>query len=491
MQIVEKSGEGLSRVYGVTVLATTLKEKLDAKIAEISPKMQVKGFRPGKVPAAHVKRMYGKSLMSEIIEETVTQSRDEALSQAKARPATTPDITLASDMDKVLTGDSDLAFDVSVELMPDFEPIDFSGVKLKRPVHMPTDAEIDEQLAEIASNNRTYETKGGKAPKAADGDMVVIDFVGSVDGVEFDGGKGEDAELVIGSGRFIPGFEEQLLGAKADQDVTVSVTFPEDYPAEALKGKAAQFAVKVKDVRAAKDSAPDDALAERLGLENLDALKAALKAQIEQENQGASRFKVKRALLDVLDAGHDFPLPPRMVDGEFQTIWQQVQAERAAGELSDEDKAKTEKQLEAEYRQIAARRVRLGLVLAEIGRRNDVTVSDEEMNRALIAEARKYPGQEREVFEFFRQNPQAAAQLRAPVYEEKVVDLILSKAKVTDTEVSKDKLFEEDELPASYGGEAEAKPKAKKAAEPKAKKVEAAAETKPKAKKAAEPKAKK
>jgi trigger factor len=280
--------------------------------------------------------------------------------------------------------------------------------------------------------------------------MVVIDFVGSIDGVEFEGGAGEDAELVIGSGRFIPGFEDQLKGAKPGADVTVEVSFPEDYPAAQLAGKAAQFAVKVKEVKAAKKAAADDDLATRLGLENLDALKEAVKDQIKQQNDQASRFKAKRALLDVLDEKHSFDLPPRMVEAEFKTIWSQVEAEKAAGELSDEDKEKTPEQLEAEYRKIAERRVRLGLVLAEIGRRNDVTVSDDEMNRALISEARKYPGQEREVFEFFRQNPQAAAQLRAPVYEEKVVDLILSKAKVTDTKVSKDKLYEEDDLPAGY-----------------------------------------
>jgi trigger factor len=450
MQIVEKSGEGLSRVYGVTVPATALKEKLEAKIAEISPRLQIKGFRPGKVPAAHVKRMYGKSLMSEIVEETVTTSRDEALAKANARPATTPDIKLDSDIDKVIVGEADLSFDIEVELMPEFEPVELEGIKVKRPVHEPTDAEVDEALAEIAENNRTYETKGGKSPKAAEGDMVVIDFVGSIDGVEFEGGAGEDAELVIGSGRFIPGFEEQLKGAKPGADVTVEVTFPEDYPAAQLAGKAAQFAVKVKDVKAAKKAAADDDLATRLGLENLDALKTAVKDQIKQQNDQASRFKAKRALLDVLDEKHAFDLPPRMVEAEFKTIWSQVEAEKAAGELSDEDKEKTPEQLEAEYRKIAERRVRLGLVLAEIGRRNEVTVSEEEMSRALIAEARKYPGQEREVFDFFRQNPQAAAQLRAPVYEEKVVDLILSKAKVTDTKVSKDKLYEEDDLPAGY-----------------------------------------
>ena len=452
MQVVEKSNEGLSRVLEVVIPAKDLTDRLEAKIKEIGPRLKLKGFRPGKVPTAHVRRMYGKDLMNEIVQETLSQTSQKALDEAKIRPAASPDVTLSSDFDKVIDGQADLSYQMAIEVMPEFEPVDAKTLELKRPVHAPSDEDVDAALKEILAQSRTYEAKGGKAPKAADGDMVVIDFVGSVDGVEFEGGKGEDAELVIGSGRFIPGFEEQLKGAKKGAEVTVEVTFPEDYPVDTLKGKAAKFAVTVKDIKAAKDAEADDALAERLGLENLDALKAALKSQIEQQHGQASRFKAKRALLDILDEKHSFPLPPRMVEAEFQTIWQQVQAERAAGELSDEDKEKTEEQLEAEYRKIAERRVRLGLVLAEIGRRHEVAVTDEEMNRALVAEARKYPGQEREVFEFFRQNPQAAGQLRAPVYEEKVVDLILATAKVTDTPVSKDELYEEDDLPAGYGG---------------------------------------
>ncbi len=456
VQVVEKSGEGLSRIYGVTVPKGDLSAKLEAKIAEIRPRMNLKGFRPGKVPTAHVKKMYGRSLMGEIVQEAIDAGQTEALAQAKARPAAQPDLKLASDIDKVMQGEADLAFDLDMELMPDFEPIDVSTISLKRPVYAPTEAEVDEQLAEIANSNRTYEAKKGKtaksAPKAEDGDMLVVDFTGRIDGETFEGGSAEDAELVIGSNRFIPGFEEQLIGAKPGATVTVKVTFPEDYGVETLKGKAAEFEVVVKELKEpAKEEAFDDAFAERLGLPSLQALKDAIKGQLERQYAGASRFKAKRALLDVLDEKHDFPLPPRMVEAEFASIWAQVEQEKASGELSDEDKAKSDDELKAEYRKIAERRVRLGLVLAEMGTRASVQVSDEEMRGALIAEARRYPGQEREVLEFYQKNPQAAAQLRAPVYEEKVVDDILAKAQVEDEPVSKEKLLEEDDLPEGYG----------------------------------------
>jgi len=461
MQIVEKSGEGLSRVFGVTVPAATLSERLDRRIAELRPQMNIKGFRPGKVPAAHVKRMYGKSLMSEIIDAAVNESQQQAITDANLRAAASPEINVSSDLEKVMDGQADLAFELSVELMPEFKTMDLATIKLDRPVYEPTAEEVDEQITEIAAQNVSYEPKAGKAVKAADGDMVVGDFVGRIDGEIFQGGSMENAEVVIGSGRFIPGFEEQLTGAKADTTVTIGVTFPEDYGATELAGKAAEFEFQVKEVKSPKKSEINDEFATSLGLESLDKLKEAVKGSLEGQNAQASRFKAKRALLDVLDTGHDFPLPPRMVESEFANIWAQVEAEKAAGELSDEDKAKSEDQLKGEYRKIAERRVRLGLVLAEIGRVNDVTVEDQELNQALINEARRYPGQEQQVVEFYRSNPQAAAQLRAPIYEEKVVDLILDKAKVTDKKVSKEELYAEDDLPEGYG-DSEAKP-AKKA----------------------------
>ena len=481
MQIVEKSGQGLSRVYGVTIPAGDLSEKLDARIAELSPQLNIKGFRPGKVPPAHVRKLYGKGLMQEIVEQAVSEGQQQAIDQAKIRPASQPDFKLESDIEKVMDGKADLSFELALEAMPEFEPVDVATISVMRPVYEPTDAEVDQEVAELAAQNRTYEAKTGKSAKADDGDMVLADFVGRIDGEAFEGGSGEDAEIVIGSNRFIPGFEEQLKGAKAGETVTVKVSFPDDYPVDTLKGKPAEFEVTVKEVRAPAEAKADDAFAERLGLPSLQALKDAVKSQLGQQMQQASRFKAKRALLDVLDEKHDFPLPPRMVEGEFEAIWSQVQADRESGDLTDEDKDKTEDQLKSEYRKIAERRVRLGLVLAEIGRVHEVSVTDAELGAAINAEARRYPGQEREVFEAYRQRPDLQASLRAPLYEEKVVDLILSKAKVTDKPVSRDELFAEDDVPEAYNeGD---KPKKAKAA---AKKAEAApAEDKPAKKPAA------
>jgi trigger factor len=451
MQIIEKSGEGLSRVYGVTVPLGDLKSRLDARIAEISPQVSIKGFRPGKVPASHVRKMYGRQLMQEVVEAAVGEGQQQAMDQIKARPATSPDIKLEGDIQKVLEGAEDLAFELSVEVIPDFKPVDPTTLELKRPVHTPADAEVDEQLKELAEQSKTYETKGGKAPKAAMGDMVVMDFVGRLDGEVFEGGSGEGVELVLGSGQLIPGFEDQLKGAKPGSAVTVKVEFPADYGAPHLAGKPAEFEVQVKEVKAPKTAEVDDELAKRVGMDDLNALKEAVKAQLSRRYEQAARFKLKRALLDILDTKHDFPLPPRMVEAEFEAIWRQVEADKASGELSDEDKAKTDEQLRGEYRKIAERRVRLGLVLAEIGREHGVSVSDAEMNAAVAVEARRFPGQEREVIEAYRTRPELQAGLRAPIYEEKVVDLIVSKAKVEDQQVSKEALFEEDDLPEGYG----------------------------------------
>ena len=463
VQVVQKSGEGLSRVFGVTVPKDDLTGQLEAKIAEIRPQMNLKGFRPGKVPASHIRKLHGRQLMQEIVDKAVNDASTEALNQAKARPAAQPDIKLESDLQQVMDGQADLAFDIDVELMPDFEPADLAGLKLVRPTYAATDEEIDAQITEIAATNKSYETKTGKAPKAADGDMVVADFKGSIDGELFEGGSAEDAEIVIGSNRFIPGFEDGVKGAKAGETRTIDVIFPEGYAAANLAGKAASFEITVKEVKApAADAALDDAFASRLGMPSLQALKDAIRGQLESQYAGASRQKVKRALLDALDAKHSFDLPPRMVEQEFSTIWSQVEQERAAGETSEEDAGKSDEELRAEYRKIAERRVRLGLVLAEIGRRANVDISEQEMQGALFAEARKYPGQEREVIQYFQQNPQAAGALRAPIYEEKVVDHLIAGADVTEKAVSKEELFAEDELPEGFAEEGE-KPAAKKA----------------------------
>ena len=450
MQIVEKSGDGLSRVFGVTVPMSDLNAALDARIAEVTPTLNIKGFRPGKVPTAHVRRLYGKALMSEVVEKTLNETTQKVLEDNKLRPAADPDLKPEGDMDAVIEGKADLAYEIAVDVMPDFEPVDVSTLSLKRPVYEPTAKEVDEAVAELAKQNRTYETKTGKAVKAKDGDMVVIDFLGKLDGVAFDGGAAEDAELVLGSGQFIPGFEEQLVGAKPGDDVEVKVTFPENYQSENLKGKAAVFEVKVKDVKAPVDAPADDAFAERLGIENLEKLRELLKSNLEREYAGASRFKLKRALLDQLDTKHDFPLPPRMVDAEFAAIWRQVEQDKEAGDLPPEDTTKSEEKLREEYRKIAERRVRLGLVLAEIGRANNVQVTEQELAEAMRAEAMKYGPQAQQVFDLFRQNANAQAQLRAPLFEDKVVDLIVEKAKVKDTKVSKDELMKDDDLPEGY-----------------------------------------
>ena len=451
MQIVEKSGEGLSRVYGVTVPMADLTAKLETRIAEITPTLNIKGFRPGKVPTAHVRRLYGKALMSEVVEQTLNESTQKVLEDNKLRPAGDPDLTPEGDMEAVMDGKADLGFQIAIDVMPEFEPVDPATLSLKRPVYEPTKAEVDEAVDELAKQNRTYETKTGKTVKAKDGDMVVIDFLGKVDGVAFEGGAAEGAELVLGSGQFIPGFEEQLVGAKPDSDVEVKVTFPADYQAEALKGKDAVFEVKVKEVKAPVDAPADDAFAEKLGVESLEKLRELLKTNLEQQYAGATRFKLKRALLDQLDTKHDFPLPPKMVEAEFASIWQQVQQDKEAGNLPPEDAKKSDKKLQEEYRKIAERRVRLGLVLAEIGRANNVQVTDQEVNEAMLTEARRYGPQAQQVYDLFRQNPNAQAQLRAPIFEDKVVDLIVEKAKVKDQKVTKDDLLKDDELPDGYG----------------------------------------
>lgn len=442
MDVTETNAEGLSRTFKVTVPASELAAKLDSRIAEIRPQMNLKGFRPGKVPAAHVKKMFGKSIMSELIESLVGETNQKALEDAKVRPASQPDVQMDGDIEKVLDGKADLAYSLNVDVMPDFEPTDIKKLKLERPVAPVSETEVDEALQKLASQNQQYKARG-KTAKAKDGDAVVIDFVGKIDGVPFDGGAAEEQTVVIGAGRFIPGFEEQLIGVKTGDETELNVTFPEDYQAENLKGQAAVFEVKVREVRMPKEAEIDEDFAKNFGLESLEQLREMMTSQIQNEHDSASRQKAKRALLDALDEEHSFDLPPKMVDQEFQQIWQQLQQEKEAGNLDEEDAKKTDEELEKEYKAISERRVRLGLVLAEIGRAAEVQITDQEVQQAVIAEARKFPGQEREVVEFFQKNPGAMAQVRAPIYEEKVVDHILEVAKVTDKEVSTEDLFAE------------------------------------------------
>ena len=441
MQIVEKSGEGLSRLYGVTVPMADLNQRLDARIAEVTPTLNIKGFRPGKVPQAHVRRLYGKSLMSEVVQQTLNESTQKILTDNNLRPAGEPDLTPEGDIEAVMDGKADLAFNLAIDIMPDFEPVDAATLSLTKPVYVPSEKEVDEAVADLAKQNRTYETRTGKTVKAKDGDQVVIDFLGRVDGVAFEGGTATDVELVLGSGQFIPGFEEQLVGAKVGADLVVKVTFPADYQSKDLAGKDAEFESKVKDIRGPIDSPADDAFAERLGIENLEKLKELIKGNLEGQYADASRFKLKRALLDQLDTKHDFPLPPKMVEAEFSSIWAQVQQDKESGGLPDEDAGKTDDQLQKEYRKIAERRVRLGLVLAEIGRANSVQVTEQELNEAIRREAMKYGPQAQEIFNLLRENQNAQAQLRAPIFEEKTVDFILELAKVSEKSVTPEELL--------------------------------------------------
>ncbi|HXU99731.1 MAG TPA: trigger factor [Caulobacteraceae bacterium] len=502
MQVTETHNESLSRSYAVRVPAAELGALLEARIAEISPNLRLKGFRPGKVPPGHVRRLYGKALMSEVVEKTLNETSQQVLDDNGLRIATQPDLKPSSDMEEVLAGRQDLTYALEVEVMPEFEPTDIAALELTRLVYRPAEAEIDAAVAEVAEQNRTYSPRAGKAAKAVEGDQLLINFIGRIDGEVFEGGSGEGAEIVLGAGSFIPGFEEQLIGAKAGDERMVKVTFPAEYQVERLKGQAAEFQVTVEEVRAPKAAKADDALAVSLGLSDLTALREAVRANLEGEYQGASRFKLKRALLDALDSRHDIPLPAKMVAGEFEAIWRQVKADEEAEGRSPEDEGKSEETLMAEYRRIAERRVRLGLVLAEIGRRENVAVSDQEMTEAMRAQARQYGDMAQRMFEFLRDNPQAQANLRAPLYEEKVVDLIIGRAKVAEKEVSKEVLLAEDELPEGIL-EAKPKPKPKSAkakapsakAEPKAKAAGPARETpaktdgEPKAKAAAKPKA--
>jgi len=444
MEVTQTKAEGLSRTFEVKVPASELKTKLDARIEEIRPQMKLKGFRPGKVPAAHVRKMFGRDLMGELVNKLVDETNQKALEENELRPAGQPDVQLDADMEAVVKGEADLSYHMHIDVMPEFTPADISALTITRPVAEVSDAQIDEALGRIAEQNIQYEPRA-KTAKAKDGDAVVIDFVGKVDGVAFEGGTAEQQSVVLGANRFIPGFEEQLLGVKTGEETELNVTFPEDYPSAQLAGKAAVFEVKVSEVRAPKSPELDDAFAKGLGLEDLAQLKGLVKDQLKAEHDNVSRAKAKRDLLDKLDDAHDFDLPPNMVEQEFNQIWQQLQTEMDAGRVSDEDKAKSEDELKSEYRKISERRVRLGLVLAEIGRIADLRITEQEVNQALIAEARQYPGQEKQVVEFFQKNPNAMAQLRAPIYEDKVVDHILTTAKVTDETVTREELFKEED----------------------------------------------
>jgi trigger factor len=442
MQITETVNDHLRREFRITVEASDLDAKLLSRLEGMKDQVQLKGFRPGKVPVAHLRKTFGKSMMGEIVQEAVAEYSQKAVDERSLRPAMTPQIQLVSQVDKVIAGAEDLIFTMGIDLMPDFKLAETSTISLIRPMTEVSDDDVLQSLKRLAAQQRTFEPKGDDAP-AQEGDQLLIDFVGKIDGIPFDGGTAENAELVLGSGSFIPGFEDQLKGAKAGDAKVVAVTFPADYPAANLAGKYADFDVTVKEVRRGVEAEVDESLATKLGLDSLDKLREAARMQLSNQFAQASRAHLKRALLDALDAAHSFDLPTGMVEAEFKQIWAQVEQDIKAGNLADEDKGKSEDDLRKEFRAIAERRVRLGLVLSEFGRINNVQVTQEELSRGVMAQARQYPGQEQKIFEIYRNNPDALAQLRAPIFEDKVVDFLCGQVKITDKQVSRDDLFKD------------------------------------------------
>lgn len=442
MQIEVTSSEGLQRQFRVVIPASELQARLDAKIEEVRPQLRLNGFRPGKVPAAHVRKLYGPAMLNEIIDSEVNEATKKALEDGELRIAMAPNVELDSDMNQVAAGQADFAFKLKVELLPNIEPADLSTidvVRLETPVE---EAQVDTMLADLVKSNRTFEEKDGAA---AEGDAVVIDFVGKLDGEPFEGGAAEKATVEIGAKRFIPGFEEGLIGAFKGDARTVSATFPEEYGVDHLKGKTAEFDVTVHEVRGPKEGVADDELAKKFGMETLEDLRKALRSSIESEHQQQSRNRAKRALFDKLDGLHEFPLPPAMVDSEFAQIWRQVEGEKERGQLDEEDSAKSEDELRADYRKIAERRVKLGLLLAEIGRRAKIEITDEEVGRAVMQQARQFPGQERQIIEIYQKNPNMLAQVRAPLFEEKTVDYMLELAPGEKQTVDRETLFADPE----------------------------------------------
>jgi trigger factor len=440
MQITETVSEGLRREYKVVIAAGDLDQRLTGRIEEMKPQVHLKGFRPGKAPVSFLKKTYGKSMMGEIVQDAVNESSEKAVKDNSLKPAFPPRIDLVSEIQQVVDGKSDLEFTVKVDLMPEFEVTDVSKLSVERLVSDVTDAEIDEAVKRIAEQSRSYSPRE-EGDAAQKDDAVTMDFIGRVDGEEFQGGKATDFNLTLGSGQLIPGFEDQLIGVKKGEVRQVKVTFPAEYQEMTLAGKDAIFDVTVKEVKKPDEVVIDDELAKKVGLDSLATLKERVREQLKADFSRASRLHLKRRILDALDTSHSFSLPPTMVEGEFNGIWSQVEAELKREGKTAADEGKTEEELKAEYHAIAERRVRLGLVLARIGEQNGLTVAPDEIQRAVAQRARQFPGQEQQVFNFYSSNAQAMAEIRAPLFEEKVVDFIAELAQVTERKVDRETLF--------------------------------------------------
>jgi trigger factor len=442
MQVTETNATGLKRELKVIVPQGELSERYATRLDAVKDQVQLKGFRKGKVPVAHIKKLFGRSVMAEVLQQAVEETSRKAIADRNERAAHQPDINLTEDKDeieRVLTGQGDLAFTMSYETLPEIQVTDLAALKLEMEVADVAEEAIDKAVDGIAESSVRYEAEADRA--AGEGDELTIDFVGRIDGEEFEGGKGENVTLVMGKDRFIPGFAEGLQGAKAGEERAVDVKFPDEYPQATLAGKDAAFAVTIKQV--AKPIKPEinDEFAKSLRVDSLAALRDRVKAQIAGEYASFSRMKLKRQVLDALDKAHEFALPETLVAGEFEGIWRQVTESLKKSGKTFEDQGKTEEAVKADYRSIAERRVRLGLVIGEIGEKNKVEVTKEELRTALIGEARRYPGQEKFVYEYYEKNPTALVGLRAPIFEEKVIDLIVERAKPTAKKVSLEELL--------------------------------------------------
>jgi len=439
MQITETNATGLKREFKVVVPADALQGQVETRLKELGERIRMPGFRPGKVPLQLLKQRYEKSVMGEVLEKTVQEGSSQLLNERNLRPAGQPKVEIVK-----FENGADLEFSVAMEVIPEITPVDFKTIALERTVVDVPDSEIEESLQRLAKRQRKPEPAADDHA-ARSGDVVVIDFVGRVDGKEFEGGKADDFHLELGSGAFIPGFEDQLTGLKKGDRKTVNVTFPAEYGNKDLAGKPAEFDVTVKQVSQLKDTPIDDEMAKALGADDLATLRTRVREQIERDYRLAGRARLKRGLLDQLADKHDFTLPEGLVEAEFEAIWKQIETDMKADRLDAEDKGKSEEQLKTEYRDIAKRRVKLGLLLSEVGRSNNIQVPNDDLTRAVIAEARRYPGQEKQVIDYYQKTPEALNQLRAPIYEDKVIDFILELAQVSERRATPEQFRKEGE----------------------------------------------
>ncbi len=447
MQVKETVADGLKHEFQISVPAADLDAKADARLVDLKDKVRLNGFRPGKVPVSHLKKVYGRSVMAETIDQTIRDTNSQIFTERGFRLATQPKVTMPTEqkeVDDILAGKSDLTYTVAIEVVPAIQLADFKSFTVEKPVAAVTDTEVDDAIKRIAEQNRSFAPKGEGA-KAATGDRVTVSFKGSIEGTPFDGGTGENVQVTIGSNTFIPGFEDQLIGVGSGESRTLKVSFPKNYGNAKLAGQPAEFETTASLIEAPQETVINDEFAKTLGLELLDKLKDAARERLAAEFAGATRQRVKRILLDRLDETHRFEAPPSLVDEEFNLMWNSIKSEMEAGGKTFADEGTTEDAAKEDYRKIADRRVRLGLVLSEIGEKNKITVTDDEVSRAVIERARQMPGREKEVWDYYRNNPNALAQLRAPIYEDKVVDFILELATVTEKKVSREELYKDDE----------------------------------------------